>query len=202
MINLLPAQQKRELLLNFFQKRLLFLFICVFLAAVCFFAVLFSLKNVLLTKQKGLIDIIEQKENVFRKASVQDFKTVFEKASQQLEIGQNLWQEQIFLVPFFEKLGPLIPNSIYLTNLSAKKVTQEPAKTQDTVQTRKAGERFFNIVVSGFAPSREDLFLFKQNLKKESNFQNANFAISSWVKPTDVDFSLNLEFSFFTNNNQ
>jgi len=51
----------------------------------------------------------------------------------------------------------------------------------------------YNLQLSGFAPSRETLLQFRNNLKEVPIFSNVNLPISVLARDRDIDFSMQLE---------
>jgi len=49
---------------------------------------------------------------------------------------------------------------------------------------------FPSVSLSGFAPTTETLFEFKENLEKEASFKEVCFPPTNWVNLTDIDFSV------------
>lgn len=90
----------------------------------------------------------------------------------------SFYQKNIYLVPVLKKINILLPSGIYLDNLGFNLV-----KGQNEEKTRR-------VSLSGLSSSREKLIEFKTNLEKESQFLNVSFSPASWVKPTDVNFSV------------
>ena len=85
-----------------------------------------------------------------------------------------------------EEISKIIPSEISLTNLS---IFSEKKKNEG--QTIK-------VSLSGFAPTRKSLFYFRKKLKEAEFFKNVSFPPSNWIKPTDIDFSINFEVKLKT----
>jgi len=150
--------------------------------------------DIFVAKQESLKDIIIKKQKIFQATYVEDLKTSMEQSTKQLEVGKGLWEKEILLTPFFEKLSLVAPDSIYFTNLMAKLTIQDEIKLKEGNTNRNFGETYFNVNMTGFSPNREMLYAFNRSLQQEQGFQAVNFAISSWMSALDVDFALSLEF--------
>ena len=108
---------------------------------------------------------------------INTFNIFFEKLN-------TFYQKKIYISEAIDKTSKILPNKIYLTEFSASPdLTGSPIKQQ-------AG---FNIFITGFAPTREDLLLFKQNMEKDSYFKAVNFPIENWVESVNIIFSLSFK---------
>ena len=182
MINLLPEKEKREIEMEVTVRKIFICLIFVSVSLIFLIFILSSLKIYISGQRESLESILVAKEAELRTSEFQNFKKIITKTNQDLSKIQKLWQNQILIVPFFEKISSLVPSTIYFTNFSFKKNQMEK-------------EILAEIHISGFAKNRESLFNFKQNLESEKDFKDIFFLPSSWVQPTDVDFSLSLKFT-------
>ena len=88
----------------------------------------------------------------------------------------SFYEKQVNLTEILEEISSALPAEIYLTNLSIT--------TQDEE---------LNCVLSGFAPTRERLLDFKDNLEKEVRFEEILFPPSNWEKRTDINFTVSFK---------
>lgn len=190
-INLLPEKEKRELQIEEIGRKLslVFLFILIFLLVLIFMVI--ALKIYILSQAKYSQDILENKEETLRSSQFQNFKQTIEKTNQKLSKIKNFYDREIPLTPILEKLSGLVPQTIYFTNLSFRKIFQE---VEDEKTGKKELEVLAEIHLSGYAKNREDLFFFKKDLEAEDKFEDVYFSPSSWVIPSDIDFSLSFKF--------
>lgn len=178
MINLLPPKEKKELKKEQTWNKvfLIFGFLVIFLVVLGF---IFSLLNSTLSLRDNKI---EEKLEDFQ---LQNFQKTISRTNQELAKINQFWQQQIFVVPLFEKIASLMPPSIYLTKVSFQKE-----------DLKKEGKRkvLVKLYLSGWGGRREDIFNFKQNLEKEKDFFDVYFLPTSWIVPVNVDFSLTLKY--------
>jgi len=191
MLNLLPEKEKKELEIEEIAKKLslVFLFLFVFLLVLIFLC--FSLKVYILSQVQYSQDILESKEEVLGSSQFQDFKKNTKETNQNLSKIQDFYANQIFLAPFLEKLSNLTPQTIHFTNLSFKTITLPPPST--TLPSIKE-EILAEVHIAGQAETRQELFFFKKDLEEEEEFKDVYFSLSSWVTPTDIEFSLSLKY--------
>lgn len=181
-INLLPQKQKRELKEEEIWKRVFIILIFILIFIIFLILILYSLKLYIISKNESLKIVLEQKEEELNDPQFQNFKKLIIETNQELSKTQQFWQEQILVIPFFEKISALTPESIYFKSFSFQKISQETT--------------FAQIHLSGWAEKREDLFYFREELKKEESFKEVGFLPSSWIEPTNVNFSLSFEYDF------
>lgn len=168
MINLLPSQYKEELLIDKTRRLVTILGVLLFISLLSLVLILFSIRIYFfgeLQGQQTLLEIEKEKFEVKEVKNLEDGVGVF---NQKIFLLDELYNQQISLTAVFNKVIAIVPQEIYLTNLSYSKNTPQ-------------------IVLSGVAPSRDTLFQFKRNLEKD--FQDVYFPPGSWILSTDIEFS-------------
>ncbi len=177
MINLLPSQQKEEILQEEKKRLISILGILILIFLICLALILFSIK-IFISSQVGIQKtILNQREKELEVSRIQSLEEEIKTNNAILLKLNSFYQKQINLLEVLEKIVITLPSEIYLTNLSFN-------KTQDE-------ESFSQISLSGSAPTREILLEFKQNLESEEIFKEPSFPPSTWVEPTDINFSVN-----------
>ena len=187
-INLLPETEKKEIKLEKVCQETVILLGLILIALLFFIFILISLKFYLTEKVNSLEKIVLERENELKAAQILEFKKRVTTVNQNLSKIQRFWQEELSIIPLFEKFTFLTPQSIYFTSFSYQKRVQEEKKEKKV---------FAEIYISGWAGTREELFNFKKELEKEKEFKEVYFTPASWVKPTNLDFSLSLKFDPF-----
>lgn len=188
MTNLLPQTEKKELRMVLLYKKtmvVLFFFSIFFLVLI---NILFVLRMLLRVKVEEASILVFARENTLKQAQLQNFRAIISKENDNLSQVQNLWQGQLFLTPFFEKISALKNKDISLTNIILKK---EAGKV-------KFQEKMFNAAqtrISGFAKSRESLLDFLRSLESDPQIkQPVKFLPSIWDKPNNISFSFDFQF--------
>jgi len=177
MINLIPKEEKKKIVLNFyFRLAILTIFILDFCILVAFFTILpsyfistvkYSSVSARLESQKQEpLPLLEEQSLAF----VKDMDT------------------KITLVEKFEKNKFLV--SMNVINAILIKKRPDIKITQILYEKNKltGGE----INVTGVASSREVLLLFRRALEDSPSFKNVILPVSSFVKGSNIDFSLSL----------
>ncbi len=167
MINLLPPQYKAELKEEESWKLVLILEILVLIFLICLALILFSVKIFISGQLEAQKILLLQKEKKFEESQIQSLEGKIIISNQTLSKLNSFYQDQTNLTEILEKIF-----ETYLTILNL-----DPAQ----------------ISLSGFSPTREILLEFKKNLEQEELLGEIYFPPSNWVKPTDIDFSVNFK---------
>lgn len=170
MINLLPPQQKKELFYEERYKLLIILGISAVAFLLAFSLALFAVKIYISGKV--------QSYRIIASAMLQDEEGTITSANKKLENLSSFYANQPDPAGFLEKLSGVIPESAGLTSISL-------------VFSKKDGG--FSASLHGFSPTREELLKFKKNLESEVKFKDINFPPANWVKPENIEFSVNLK---------
>lgn len=176
MINLLPPQQKKEIL-NEEKFKLVFILAVLalfFLSAFCL--LLLSIKFYTMSKTENQKIIAEKTDN-----SLEGEITLI---NQKLTKLNDFYQEQADFTVFLEELSSVLPEGLYLINLSA---TVLPPVTAGQGEQE---EKKFNVILAGFASTRQLLLEFKEKLDVNPNFSGIDFPQSNWVKNENIDFTV------------
>jgi len=172
MINLLPPQYKAELKEEESWKLVLILEILVLIFLICLALILFSVKIFISGQLEAQKILLLQKEKKFEESQIQSLEGKIIISNQTLSKLNSFYQDQTNLTEILEKISETLPLETYLTILNL-----DPAQ----------------ISLSGFSPTREILLEFKKNLEQEELLGEIYFPPSNWVKPTDIDFSVNFK---------
>jgi Tfp pilus assembly protein PilN len=174
MINLLPPQQKEELLEEERYNLVLILGILFLIFLICLILILFSIKISISGQLEAQKILLSQEEERFKGTQTQNLEEKIISSNQILSKLSSFYSRQISLTEVLEKISQSLPSGAYLTNFNFNSENNQ-------------------VSLSGFSPSREILLEFKKNLEKEENFQEIYFPPSNWVKPTDIDFVVNFK---------
>lgn len=175
MINLLPPQQKQKLSEEDRLRLILIL-------GILFLSFLASLSLVLLlVKNYTSGDLKEQNIFLAEKERLIFLNHELEKeindSNVLLSILNSSYQEKLDLTQVLEKIYQTLPLKTYLINFNFSFLQKE-------------GKGKAQISLAGFSPDRETLLVLKKNLENEKDFSEVYFSPESWVKPTDIIFSV------------
>jgi len=190
MINLLPTEAKKEILLERKKRVVLSNWILVLLFFILLLSAMFLIKFYLqiqttylkaqLTSNKQVLEKNINKEILNK---INSFNLSFEKLS-------AFYGEKIYISEVLEKISQVLPNTIYLTNFSVS--PNLVIENENDELNKLVG---FNVYVAGFSPTREEVLQLKANIEKEESFKEVFFPLKNWVKSTDVDFSLSFKIT-------
>jgi len=174
MINLLPSQQKEELLEEKRLKLALILGIVILSFFVCLFLFLFAIKISISSKLQIQKITIDQKEKDLKTLQNQKLEEEIKNYNNVLSQLESFYKEKIDLTDILEKISAVLPEETYLKSLSFNSLNSQ-------------------ISLAGFFPNREKLLEFQENLNKTGYFEDINIPASSWVEPanTSIIFKLN-----------
>jgi len=182
MINLLPSQNKKELLQEENWKIIMILGIDILVILVCFSLILYSI-NIFISGEINFQKIIyEQREKEFEIPQMQTLQQgliTFNKTLSQLD---SFYQSRFKATEILEEISEIIPSGIYLTNLS--------------INPKTVKEKEIEYTLAGFSPTRENLLLFKENLEKKETFEEVYFSPANWLKPIDINFTVNFKIKW------
>lgn len=169
MINLLPYNQKENLLEQKKIKQVVILGIAILASLICLILILLFMKLDLqgsLVLEKQLFDC-EKKD-----CDSEEIKALEQEASYLREVFSKTltyYQEKEYLIEKIEDFSGAVPENITLTNISFKKNNRE-------------------VSLSGYSPDRDSLIKFKQDLESKDNFEKVFFPSSNWINSEDINF--------------
>lgn len=172
MINLLPPEEKENLLREENWNLILILEILVLIFLICLALILFSVKISISGQLEVQKILLLQEEKKFEESQIQSLEEKITTSNQSLSKLNSFYQSQTNLTEILEKISETLPPETYLTDLNLS---------------------LAQISLSGFSPTREILLEFKKNLEEEQTFGEIYFPPSNWIKPTDIDFLVNFK---------
>jgi len=177
MINLIPNEEKKKMSKDFY-LRLLTLFFTMLGVSLLVASVAILPSYFLSSAEKSSIDMkLELQGNGSIALSDEDTQKVIEDLNKKLSLIENAKEKG----PAFSQK---VINEIILKKMSSIKITE--ILYQNDPQT---GER---INISGRAPNREVLLLFRRTLEDNTAFSKVDLPISNFVKGSNIKFYLNL----------
>ena len=185
MINLLPPQQKEELLEEEKYKLVLILGILFLIFFISLILILFSIEIFISGEIEAQKILLSGEEKKIKESQIQNLEEKINISNQTLSKLNLFYQNQLNLTEILEKISGTLPSGTYLTNLNFSLLT---APAEGETQKYLA-----QIALAGFSPTREILLELKENLEKEEPFGEIYFPPSIWVKPTDINFSVNFK---------
>lgn len=185
MINLLPPEVKKEILLETKKRVVLSNWILVLLFLGLLLLAMFLIKFYIQKQTVSLMAGDKQFSEISRNEKIineiDSFNLFFEKLNQ-------FYGQKIYISEILEKISKVLPDKIYLTDFSVS--PDLILENKDDELKKLVG---FNVSVSGFSPTREELLQLKANVEKDESFNGLSFPLTNWVKSKNIDFSLSFK---------
>lgn len=182
MINLLPPEQKIELLTEQKFKLVLILEVLVLLFLVSIVLILFSITLYVSGLIESQVILADLEQEQYEKSQIRDMEKKIELINKIFSDLSSFYQKQDSVTHLLEKISKSIPSEIDLNNFQ---LTPAPSG--------KEKEYTFRISFSGSAPNREILYQLKKNLEAEEGFKEIYLAISSWIEPADFNLTFEVQ---------
>lgn len=169
MINLLPIAEKEKLSLEKSKRMVIILWLLLLFFLTCLILILFSIRIYIQAQVRSEQYLLTEVKKEKNQSEIENLKEEINSINLSLTKLNSFYQNGIYLSDILERISKTLPNELYLINLSVI---------------------FSSVSLSGFAPTTEALFKFKENLEKEPGFKEISFPPGNWVDVTDIDFSI------------
>lgn len=176
MINLIPKEEKKTMAIDFYYRLLVLFFIVL---DFCILIFIFSLapSYIMSSAKKDIFNLkLETQEKEAIPSLGESSISIIKNVNSKLDLVENSKKNK-FLVS--EK----VINAIILNKRSDIKITK--ILYDNNGKSKK-------ISITGFAPSRAVLLLFRQSLEDSLNFKSIDLPISNFVKESNIEFYLSL----------
>ncbi len=175
MINLLPPEQKNELVLKRKTRLIIVLGSAFTVFILCFVLVLLFIKFYLLVK---LISSDVQEVNEISLEKLEESKKEVSNYNLKIDSLKSFYDNQILfnkMLEYFLKVD--IPKGVYIIYISSEKKDNK-----------------INTAIYGFSDLRENLVLFKDNIDKNKYIKSPYFSPESWIKNNNINFNLTFQY--------
>jgi hypothetical protein len=172
MINLLPPREREVILMEAKKKIAIIICFLVLFFFACLILISVSIKIYLQGYIESEKSFLAQSEKEFSQSESQNLQKKIKSINSLIEELNSFYSQKIYFSEIAERISKTLPKNFYLTNFNL--VLSE--------------EKEINVSLSGFAPLREDLFKFKENLEVEEDFKDISFPPANWVKAQNIDF--------------
>ena len=183
MINLLPPVYKKELLKEDHCKIINILGMFILLFLVCLSLILFSIKIYIDGQLAIEKNIVEEYQKDVRFSEIEKTEKEVETINKKILEINSFYKNQSSIIKVLEEISQTFPREIYLTDFSLS-------------LSEEKGCRFL-IALSGFSPTTDILYQFRDNLeaKKElfKDNQIPSFPPSYSIQRENIDFDLNMK---------
>lgn len=188
MINLLPSEAKKEILLERKKRVVLANWILVLLFFVLLLSAMFLIKFYLQIQTAYLKTQLVGNKQILERNINEEILNKINSLSFSFEELNAFYRQRIYISKVLEKISQLLPSTTYLTNFSVSPNLALESENDELKQL--VG---FNVYVAGFSPTREEVLQFKADIEGEEGFKEVFFPLTNWVKSTNIDFSLSFK---------
>lgn len=184
MINLLPPQEKQDLVLQKYKRLVTVLGNMIMIILLCMTLLLVSLRFYVLAEvdaQKSNLASAENKNTAngitALKKDISTYNLLFMKLD-------TFYKQQVYYNEVLKNLLSLSrPAGVNFTELTISRPGQGDSGTPNAIK----------IHLIGFSSTRENLLKFRDNLMMSTSFKNVSFPPQSWVKDKDIEFEATFE---------
>ncbi len=171
-LDLLPEERKEEIRKNKTFFKIIGQEVMLTIPVVAFVIILFITNFYLGIRISGLEENVDFKDSNNEYKILKTYEEKFKEInSQALEIS-NIQKNHLNWAVVFYKLEGIIPDNVYLSDLSTDN---------------------YRISLAGKAKTRGDFLNFQEKMKSESCFSGINVPLSSLVSREDLDFQMDFE---------
>lgn len=179
MINLLPPEEKKELLLKNKERLVIILGITAFVSLICMILILLSINFYILTEVVFQENVLEQTEKSYKTPVFLSFQSSIKKYNNTITKLNYFYKQEASFSQILKIISSVQrPEGLYFTDISLD---------------RNNENKNIKAVISGFSVSREDLLVFKKNIEESTDIKNPYFSPESWTNPQNVRFYLTFE---------
>lgn len=176
MINLLPPEDKKEILSRKKLKLVLIFELALLLFLLSLVLIVFSISIYLGGEINSEKITIFQREQDIDLAKIADFQAEIEALNEKTGNINAFYHQQAYLTGILGRISEKLPAGSYLNGLSFSKASR-------------------TLNLSGFIATRDDLLNFKRSIENDKDFINVNFPPGNWVSPTNIEFFLSFELN-------
>lgn len=171
MINLLPQEQKEELLKEEKLKIILVLGVVIMSVFISQILLLFLIKNYIAVDLEIQKIYSKERERELNVPALKELENKIKASDLVFAKLDSFYRSQIKTTAILEKISQSLPEGLYLTSLNFNSKSSQAS-------------------LAGFTSSREKLLNLRENLEKEKAFGDIYFPPENWVTPVDINFNV------------
>lgn len=176
MINLLPKEEKKKLILGFYLRFATVIFIAIGLSVVVLDVLIIPSYIISLTEKKSIIQKLAIQKDTPAPINEEGNSKIIKELNNKINLIDDLAKNK-FIVS--EK----IINEIVLDKMPDIKLLSINYSSSDSSK---------RVIVNGIAPSRERLLLFRRALEDNTSFKKVDLPISNFIKGSNIQFTMEL----------
>jgi len=176
-LNLLPPEEKENLLSNRLSRKITLLGINFIALLAIFIFLLIAILFAINIKLKIAQDNLEVIQNNLKIEKFKNLQLTIKQINDEIDSLDKIQTNYRHYSEFLKDITAIIPSTIFVKKISID--------TQNKV------------ILEGWSQSRDSLLALQENLKKSNNFEKIENPLTNLVKPINIDFQL----SFFIKEN-
>ncbi|MBI2050161.1 MAG: hypothetical protein HYT35_01750 [Candidatus Staskawiczbacteria bacterium] len=178
MINLLPPQEKENLLLERDKKLAIVLGYTIIIPLICLSLILFSVKLYISGQANRQKSILLATQTKYQTSDFLFYNDLIKKYNADLAKANAFYKKDLKFSDVIKIiLGIPRPAELFFSDISIESSQDEKIK----------------IAIFGKSNTRDDLLIFKNNLENSGKIENVYFPPNNWIKAKNIDFYLTLE---------
>lgn len=178
MINLLPPEEKEQLLFEKNKKLVIVLGNVAIISLVCLALVLFSLKFYTLGESIYQKVILENAEKKSKDPNFLYLERLLQKYNASLVTIDDFYKKEARVSDALKTISTIqIPQKVHLTDITIK----------------RGADNKINVSLFGVSDTRDTLQVFKDTIESNKKIEHIYFPPDNWIKPTNVNFYLTFE---------
>jgi len=173
MINLLPEEEKKELVIRKKKTIILILGIELFVFIISLTLILLSINIYISSQVESQEVFLFQEEKRFQESEEKSFQEKLDFFNREILYLKFFYEKnKTSFNEILTKVSSALPRDVFLTSLNV-----------DSSQ----------ISLSGFASNRESLIEIKNNLEKDENFEQVEISPASWLNPEEFFIKITIK---------
>jgi hypothetical protein len=188
MINLLSPQEKLFLEQEERSRLLSTLLIIFLLSLISFVLIMLSIKFYISGELEAQKIILSERQ--IERSYLESVAENIEYQNDYLSQIKSFYKNDSIFSGIISEVSQSLPSEIYLTKLNISSVIEKASKKNTS------DEKYLLVSLAGFSPTRDIVLEVKDNLEKHDNFKEIYFPTSNWIKPDNVEFSVDFKVEF------
>ena len=179
MINLLPPKEKEGFILEIRKNLFTTLGGIVLVCLISLILILFSLKFYIFGEVNFRKILFDHQEKKYQTPDFLQFKGIVQNYNADLSQIYSFLGKEIYFSDVLKNILEIQkPQGLYFTGLSLNRDDSGKIK----------------VIILGLSNSRENILLFRENIKKSDKISNLYFSPDSWIKAVNSNFNVSFDF--------
>lgn len=180
MINLLPPENKEELIRERNWKLIVILGIMIVIFLSFFSLILFSIKIITVGNLEAQKTLLSQAQNELNNTKTKNLEDEINGLNKDLSQIDSFYENQFSFIDILGKISQILPSKTYLNNIFISTQAQ-------------GGKTLVTFNMSGLSATRDDLLELKNNLENNGAFTDIIIPPDVWLKAENISFTISFK---------